>query len=163
MVSLAWHLVTFAWPQRCIWRVGRRKETSVEGYNYGLTIHIGPISWLITGQQSGQWVMLNEVVTCHLFLNFSFTQAAPFNGSLMEPKFKCAVCPLPNRIPFDSVRDEIIKWQHSCHSSSSFRNWHHVTTLCLSLCWSTLRLPQSIFSLLAASPEWKWKQTKYSN
>lgn len=47
MVSLAWHLVTFALPQRCNWRVGgrrKKKKTRVEEYNCVLTIHCGPIS-----------------------------------------------------------------------------------------------------------------------
>lgn len=100
MVSPAWHLVTFALPQRCIWRVGGRRtggkkrkrekrrgeKTRVKEFNCRLSNLFEPISWLIWWQ--GGWgVMFNEVVTCHLFPNSSFTQVAPFNGALMEPKF----------------------------------------------------------------------------
>lgn len=142
MVSLAWHLVTFALPQRCIWRVGgrrtggkkgkrerRREKPRVKEFNCRLSILFEPISRLIWGQ-GGRGVMFNEVATCHLFPNSSFTQVAPFNGALMEPKFNCTACGLPNRIPFPSLKDGVIEW-------------HLIfTTFCLG--WVSLPMPLSL-------------------
>lgn len=99
--------------------------------------------------------MFNEVTTCHLFPNSSFTQVAPFNGALMEPKFNCTACGLPNRIPFPSLKDGVIErhlifttfclgWVSSPMPLSSKLNWSVMPQSCHCRLWTFRGFLQSV-------------------